>query len=45
MMGSLFGGNNANTKKQSDALTEEQLKELEEYYKEKGINFDELKKE
>jgi len=45
MMGSLFGGNNANAKKQSDALTEEQLKELEEYYKEKGINFDELKKE
>lgn len=46
MMGSLFGmNNNANDKKTSDALTEDQLKELEEYYKEKGINLDELKTE
>lgn len=46
MMGSLFGmNNNGNEKKTADALTEEQLKELEEYYKEKGINLDELKKE
>jgi hypothetical protein len=45
MMGSLFGMNNNNNKVEADALTEQQLKELEEYYKEKGINLDELKKE
>jgi len=43
MMGSLFGMNN-NQKKQAEGLTEEQLAELEEYYKNKGINLDELKK-
>ena len=43
MMGSLFGMNN--NKVEADALSEGQLKELEEYYKEKGINLDEIKKE
>ena len=42
MMGNLFGMNK-NKKEQVDSLTEEQIRELEEYYKEKGINFDELK--
>ena len=31
-------------KKQAEPLTEEQLLELEKYYKEQGINLDELKK-
>lgn len=43
MMGNLFGMNK-NEKKQAEGLTEEQLAELEEYYKTKGINLDELKK-
>jgi hypothetical protein len=42
MMGNLFGMNNK-TKEEVDSLTEQQIKELEEYYKEKGINLDELK--
>ena len=40
---SLLGMNN-NQKKEAEPLTEEQLLELEKYYKEQGINLDELKK-
>lgn len=42
MMGNLFGMNNK-TKEEVESLTEKQIKELEEYYKEKGINLDEFK--
>jgi hypothetical protein len=43
MMGNLFGMKN-NEKKEAVGLTDEQLEELEKYYKEKGIDLDELNK-
>jgi len=43
MMGNLFGMNKSGENmKEVDALTEEQIIELENYYKDKGINLDEL---
>jgi hypothetical protein len=43
MMGNLFGMNkDKNKMKEVDALTDQQIIELEKYYKDKGINLDEL---